>query len=59
MCIILYFCLVFVWYCGFVNEDICLFVVVIVKEKFILVRFFFNFNFGIINESVKKADVVV
>lgn len=59
MCITLYFCPAFAWYCGFVNEDICLFVVAIAKEKFTLVRPLPNPNLGTINESVKKADVAV
>lgn len=59
MCITLYFCPAFAWYCGFVNEDICLFVVAIAKDKFTLVRPLPNPNLGTINESVKKADVAV
>lgn len=56
---IVYICPAFAWYCGFVNEDICLFVVAIAKEKFTLVRPLPNPNLGTINESVKKADVAV
>lgn len=49
------FCLVlWLW-----NEDICLFVVAIAKEKFTLVRPLPNPNLGTINESVKKADIAV
>lgn len=59
MCFRLYICSALAWYCGFVNEVICLFVVAIAKEKFTLVRPLPNPNLGTINESVKKTDIAV